>query len=242
MLSVLITGGARRVGAAIAELLARRKANHIILHANRSVGEARRLSAKLRNLGARKVSVLSADLSRHPQVSRLGRDAFRLEPSLNAVVFNASVYEETPFGGVREQDWDRHLDINLKSVFFLAQQLGPAMKKKNGGRMVLIGDWAGLRPYAQYIPYCLSKTGILYLTQALAKALAPEVAVNAVLPGPVLLPPDFTGREIQLVRQATLLKKLGTPEAVAKAVRFFLEEADFSTGAWLTVDGGRLIA
>ncbi|MBI4064595.1 MAG: SDR family oxidoreductase [Elusimicrobia bacterium] len=240
-LRVLITGAAKRVGSAIARLLAEDGADHVLVHYGRSATEAKALARELKVLGAGRVSLLRGDLSRFQDVERVGKEALRLEPGLNAVVFNASLYEKTPFGRVAETDWNRHMDVNLKSVFFLAQRLGPAMKRKGGGKMVLIGDWSGLRPYVSYIPYCLSKTGVLYLTQALAKALAPEVQVNAVLPGPVLMPEAMGAREIETVQQATLLKKIGSPKDVARAVRFFLKEAEFSTGSWLTVDGGRLI-
>lgn len=241
-LACLVTGAAKRVGRAIALELARRGAKHLLLHYHQSRGDADHLAKNLRRRGVRRVSLLQADLGNQDQIETLGKEALRLEPRLSGVVFSASVYDRTPFGTVTWDQWDRQLNINLKSTFFLAQFWGPAMKRAGGGRMVLIGDWSGLRPYAAYIPYCLSKTGTLYLTHALAKALGPEIQVNAVLPGPVLLPQGTLPMEAEQIRKATLLKRLGTPESVAKAVGFFLNDADYSTGAWLSVDGGRFIA
>ncbi|MBI4369870.1 MAG: SDR family oxidoreductase [Elusimicrobia bacterium] len=240
--AVLITGAARRVGAAIARTLAQGGARHLLLQYRSSFNEARTLARELETLGARRVNLLKADLSRHAQVEKLAQTALKLEPGLEAVIFNAGVYERAPFGLVSEKNWDRHLDTNLKSTFFLAQRLGSAMKKKGRGHLILLSDWAGLRPYVNYLPYCLSKTGVLYLTHALAKALAPQVQVNAILPGPVLLPETMSPRGRLRVREATLLKRLGTPDDIARAVRFFLKDGAFSTGSWLTIDGGRLIA
>lgn len=240
--SVLITGAAKRVGAAIAQTLAKANARHIVLHYNRSKKDAETLARQLENLGAAKISLVQADLEQLDSCRRLAKEAKRLAPELNAVVFNASLYEKQAFGKITESDWDRHMDINLKSVFFIAQELAPTLKNNAPSKIVMLGDWAGLRPYIDYLPYCLSKTGVLYLTHALAKALAPQVQVNAVLPGPVMLPEDLSSKQREAIRKATLLKRLGSPEAVAKAVRFFLQDAEFSTGAWLTVDGGRFIA
>lgn len=239
--AILITGAAKRVGSAIAVMLAQAGTRHLILHFNRSAKEAEVLAKRLVKLGTRQVSLVSADLSDHEDVKDLVQTVSKTAPDLNGIVFNASVYSRTPFGQISQADWDAQFDINLKSVFFLSQGLAPAMKKR-GGKIVLLGDWSGLRPYTDYIPYCLSKTGILYLTHALAKALAPKVMVNCILPGPVLMPETAPASFARAAKNATLLKRLGRPEDVAQAVRFFLKDADFSTGAWLTVDGGRLIA
>ena len=138
--------------------------------------------------------------------------------------------------------WDASLDVNLKAPFLLSWALGRAMRARGGGRIVNLADWAGERPYNDYLPYCVSKAGIACLTKALAKALAPEVQVNAVAPGPVLPPDDVGPAERQAITRATPLKRIGTPEDVARCVRFLVEEADFSTGAIFLVDGGRLIA
>jgi NAD(P)-dependent dehydrogenase (short-subunit alcohol dehydrogenase family) len=116
------------------------------------------------------------------------------------------------------------------------------MRARGAGRIVNVAVWAGERPYDDYLPYCVSKAGVVCLTKALAKALAPEVHVNAVAPGPVLLPSDVGPSEREAIVRATPLKRIGTPEDVARCVRFLAEEADFSTGAIYLVDGGRLIA
>ncbi len=133
------------------------------------------------------------------------------------------------------------MDTNARAPFFLCQAAAPHIRRAGGGVIVNIADWAGLRPYADFIPYCASKAALLSLNTALAKALAPDIRVNAVLPGPVMLPPATSPKQAEKVRQATLVKRLGTPEDIARAVIYLIEN-DFVTGAALPVDGGRLIA
>jgi pteridine reductase len=157
------------------------------------------------------------------------------------LVNNAAVYRQTPLGKTSIETWDEMLAINLRAPFLLSQKLGLAMKKTGYGHIVNIGDWAGLRPYRSYLPYVISKAALIHMTRALALELAPEVQVNCVCPGPVLLPEDCDEPEADTVRQQTPLKRLGDPDEVARAVCFFAESG-FATGAILTVDGGRLIA
>jgi pteridine reductase len=116
------------------------------------------------------------------------------------------------------------------------------MKERGRGVIVNISDWAGYRPYKGYLPYCISKAGVVTMTQGLARALAPEVRVNAIAPGPVMLPEDMTDAERETVMRGTPLGREGSPGDVARAVRFLVAGSDFITGAVLTVDGGRLIA
>lgn len=235
----LVTGAARRVGRQIALTLAQ-KGCHIVVHFNRSGAEARALARELEGKYRVRAAAFRAELSDVAQVKALAAGALRHFGRLDVLVNSASVYERTPFGRTSEADWDRHLDANLKGPFFLAQEVGRIMRRRGAGKIVNIADWAGIRPYAGFIPYCVSKAGLITLTHALAKALAPEVQVNAVLPGPVLLPPDVTAKETKAIIQATLVKRLGSPKDVAAAVAYLIE-SDFVTGAALPVDGGRLI-
>jgi NAD(P)-dependent dehydrogenase (short-subunit alcohol dehydrogenase family) len=113
---------------------------------------------------------------------------------------------------------------------------------KEGGQIINIADWAGLRPYPDFIPYCVSKAGLLCLNTALAKALAPKIRVNAILPGPILLPEGSSTRFKRAVIRATPLKRIGSPQDIVQAVAFLIESGSFVTGAQIPVDGGRLIA
>ena len=236
----LVTGAAQRVGRAIAHELAGRGAN-LIVHHNTSEAPAARTVAELEACGGQAFA-LRADLSRAADVAALVREAEARSGGVSVLVNSASNYLRVPFEQLTEEVWDLSLDVNLKAPFLLAWHLGRAMRARGAGRIVNVADWAGERPYDDYLPYCVSKAGVVCLTKALAKALAPEVHVNAVAPGPVLLPSDVGPSEREAIVRATPLKRIGTPEDVARCVRFLAEEADFSTGAIYLVDGGRLIA
>lgn len=237
----LVTGAAKRVGRVVSLALAQRGAR-IAIHYNRSRTDAQRLAGEIKDSTGREAALFQADLSDVRAVQRLAQAVLRRFGKVHVLVNNASTYEKNEFGGTGRADWDGHLDVNLRAPFFLSQALGLAMKKNGEGKIINIADWSGKRPYTDFIPYCVSKAGLLCLNAALAKALAPQVQVNAVLPGPILLPEGLGPRARQNIINATLLKRLGSPEDVAQAVLFLIEGSDFVTGAELTVDGGRLIA
>lgn len=234
----LITGAAVRVGRAIALELARRKAK-VIVHYHASEREAREVVSIIEDAGQQAVA-LRADLSQSQQVEALVSESLRTFGRIDILVNNAAIFYRTPFLSVSEEDWDRHLDLNLKGVFLCCKAVAPAMLAQGGGRIVNIADVAGVRPWTEYIPYCVSKAGVIALTQGLAKALAPTVLVNAVAPGTVLFPENYSDEEKEKARSAIPLGREGTPEDVARTV-IFLAESDFITGAVIPVDGGRLV-
>jgi pteridine reductase len=238
---VLITGAARRVGRAIATTLAQRGAR-LAIHYNSSRTEAQRLADELHEDYGREPLLLRADLSDARAAAKLADAAAKHFGAIHVLINNASLYEKSNFGSTSIKEWDDHLDVNLRAPFFLSQAVAPHMQKGGEGKIINIADWAALRPYADYIPYCVSKAGLLCLNTVLAKKLAPEIQVNAVMPGPVLLPEAYGPKQRKAVQQATLLKRLGSPDDVAKAVLYLIESADFVTGAAIPVDGGRLIA
>jgi NAD(P)-dependent dehydrogenase (short-subunit alcohol dehydrogenase family) len=236
----LVTGAAKRVGRVIALELARHGAN-VVVHYHTSAAEAAAAVQELEALGVQAFA-LRAELARTEDLTQLARDAEQRTGGVALLVNNAANYFRVPFDELTEAVWDLSLDVNLKAPFLLSWYIGRAMKARGEGRIINLGDWAGERPYNDYLPYCVSKAGIICLTKALAKALAPEVQVNAVSPGPILPPDDVGAAERQGIVRATPLKRFGTPDDVARCVRFLAEEADFSTGAVFLVDGGRLIA
>jgi len=236
----LVTGSAKRVGRVIALELAGRGAN-VVVHYHTSPEQADATVAEIRTRGVESFA-LRADLGRTADVEALARDAEGRSGGIAILVNNASNYFRVPFDALTETVWDASIDVNLKAPFLLAWHLGRAMKARGEGRIVNLADWAGERPYNDYLPYCVSKAGIICLTKALAKALAPTVPVNAVSPGPVMPPDDLGPDERAAIVRATPLKRIGSPEDVARCVRFLVEEADFSTGAVFLTDGGRLIA
>jgi pteridine reductase len=236
----LVTGSARRVGRAIALELATRGTN-VVVHHGRSTSEASATVAALRARGVEAVT-MQADLADAAAVTALARDCERDGRRIDVLVNSAANYLRAPFDEITEANWDASLDVNLKAPFLLSWHLGRAMRDRGEGCIVNLVDWAAERPYEQYLAYCVSKAGLVCLTRALAKALAPAVRVNAVAPGPVLMPETFDQAQADAARHATLLQRLGTAEDVARCVRFLVEEGSFSTGATFVVDGGRLIA
>ncbi len=236
----LVTGAAKRVGRSIARELATR-GMHIVVHYHTSRPEAEDAAAEFQGLGVRAIA-LRADLARASDVRALAEAAEAESGGVAVLVNSASNYLHVALDDLSEEVWDASLDTNLKGPFLLAWHLGRAMRTRGEGRIVNITDWAGERPYVGYLPYVVSKAGLIGLTKALAKELAPQVTVNAVSPGPVLPPDAMTDAEKEAVARATPLRRLGSPEDVARCVRFLVEEADFTTGSVFLVDGGRLVA
>lgn len=237
---ILVTGAAKRVGRVIATSLAARGA-HIAVHYHTSQAAAEAAAAEIRAMGV-EAEIFHADLSLVAEVDRMVDDVYSRFGPLDALVNNASLFLKTPFGTVCEEDWDRLLDANLKGPFFLTQAVGERMLRAGtSGKVVNIADWAGERPYSQYVPYCISKAGLIAMTKGLAKTLAPQIAVMAVAPGPVLWPEDLGGDELKAVLEKTPLKRIGKPEDVASAVCFIIEGNDYMTGSIIFVDGGRAV-
>ncbi|MGC1677101.1 MAG: SDR family oxidoreductase [Candidatus Binataceae bacterium] len=236
----LVTGAGRRVGRAIAVALAERGAN-IAVHYRGSSAEA---DAVIREITAARGHAKSfhADLESVAQIEAMVAAVIAGFGRIDVLVNSASVFYRKPIEEVTERDWDTNLNINLKAPFFLAKYAGARMRQQGAGKIVNIGDWAGIRPYNNYLPYTVSKTGVIGLTRSLAKALAPEVQVNCVALGPVLAPEDYGPDEITRMVAGTLTKKMGSPRDVANAILFLCEGTDFATGATIVLDGGRLIA
>lgn len=235
----LVTGAARRVGRTIAIRLAARGAT-MAVHYNRSRAEADDAVAEIERSGGR-AQAFGANLESVTEIERMVNEALAAFGRIDVLVNCASVFYRKPLEDVTERDWDLNLDVNLKAPFFLSKYAGAAMRRQGAGKIVNIGDWAGIRPYNNYLPYTVSKSGIIGLTRALAKALAPEVQVNCVALGPVMPPEDYSAEENARLAEATLTKRIGSPTDVANAVLFLCEGTDFATGSTLMLDGGRLL-
>lgn len=235
----LVTGAARRVGRVIAARLAERGAV-VAVHYNRSRGDAESFAAGIERAGGR-ARAFGANLESVAEIERMVGEVMGAFGRIDVLVNSASVFYRKPLDEITEQDWDVNLDTNLKAPFFLSKFAGVEMRRQGAGKIVNIGDWAGIRPYNNYLPYTVSKSGLIGLTRALAKALAPEVQVNCVALGPVMPPEDYSEEESARLVAGTLTKRLGSPEDVARAVMFFCEGTDFATGSTLLLDGGRLL-
>jgi pteridine reductase len=231
----LVTGGARRLGRAITLALGQAGAN-VVVHYNRSVEEAQAVLRDLAALGVQGFAV-AGDLSRVADVEHVVDTAVARWGRLDVLVNNAGVWGSTPIGTVTEGRWSELIDTNLRGAFFAAQRATPALRAA-GGAIINIADVGALRPWRNHTPYLISKGGIITLTEALAMDLAPDVRVNAVAPGAVLLPNDWTAQQIERSTRNVPLKRLGSPADVAQAV-LYLAQAEYVTGVVLPVDGGR---
>ncbi|AWM36030.1 Glucose 1-dehydrogenase 2 [Gemmata obscuriglobus] len=239
----LVTGsGAKRVGAAVAEALARR-GYAIAVHYRSSASEAASTAARLRAHGV-EADTFPADLTDETAVRALVGAVLARFGRIDVLVNCAAVWEPKPLEEVTAADVRFHFDANALGTFLMCQRVGLAMvKQPEGGLIVNVGDWAEVRPYPGYAAYFPSKGAVTATTRCLAVELAlrnPNVRVNAVLPGPVMLPPDLPEEEKRQAINATLVKREGKPENVAQAVLSFVDN-DFVTGVSLPVDGGRTV-
>lgn len=238
--TALVTGAAKRIGRAIALMLAGEGMN-LILHYRHSYREACETAEAARRSGGR-VHLVRADLENFSEINSLIRKSFRISPRIHLLVNNASLFYPVPFGRIGEKEWNQFFDVNLKAPFFLAQALGLRMVRQKEGKIINLVDWAAAHPAPPYLPYGASKAALAAVTQGLAKALAPYVQVNAIAPGPILPARGSSAEENRKILKRTPLKRFGSPQDIAEAVRFLVKSTDFITGALLPVDGGNLIA
>jgi pteridine reductase len=239
---VLITGGARRVGAAICRRLHAAGAS-LMLHYRESAGEARLLQSELNHTRADSVALIQADLLDLMKLPAIVEQTLSTYGRLDALVNNASSFFQTPVGDISAAAWDDLIGTNLRAPLFLAQAAAPALRKAQGA-IVNITDIHAERPLKNYVVYSVAKAGLVGLTRSLARELAPDVRVNAVAPGPILWPDDDSFDELsrQRIISHTPLRREGAPEDIAKAVHFLLADAGYVTGETINVDGGRHIA
>ena len=237
---VLITGGAKRVGAAICRELHAHGAS-LMIHYKTSITEARALQAELNLQRANSVAIIQGDLLNMAVLPSLVSESVKQFGRLDILINNASTYYPTEIGKITEENWHDLMGSNLKAPMFLAQAAAVELRK-NYGCIVNITDMHIERPKKGYVVYSVAKAGLVTLTKSLAHELSPEVRVNAVAPGPVQWPennPQFDEVYRQRVISQTLLKKIGEPQDIAKAVKFLVADAPFITGHVLAVDGGR---
>ena len=227
---ILVTGAAKRVGRGIALALAREGAR-VAIHYGTSETEARQTAAACGG-----AELFQADLERVPDIVRMFGEVEARLGRLDGLVNNAARFTRSDPLELTEAGWDYIHSVNLKAVFFCCQQAALRMRKSGGGRIVNISSLGGLRPWAEHAHYCASKAGVIMLTRALAKALAPGITVNSVAPG-VIPFEDIDASGLRMI-EATPAKRGGTPAEVAQAVIYFLKATNFVTGQVLAVDGG----
>ena len=236
---VLVTGAGVRLGQAIAVSLGQ-QGMKVALHYHQSM-EGAKETLDLMGGDIKQHGCFQADLRQVSKIELLIQHIEEKLGQIDVLINNAADFFPTPLGEVSESEWDHLISLNLKAPFFLSQLVGTSMLKKGQGKIVNIVDVAAERPWPQFLPYCASKAGLVSLTKGLAKALAPAVQVNAVAPGTMLPPPQISSFSQDLAIERSLLKKMGRPDDIARAVTYFLEN-DFVTGTVLPVDGGRMLA
>lgn len=237
---ILITGGAKRVGAAICRELHANGAN-LMIHYKTSINEARALQAELNLQRPNSVAIIQGDLLNISVLPNLVHETINQFSRLDVLINNASTYYPTEIGHITEENWLDLVGSNLKAPMFLAQAAAAELRK-NHGCIINITDMHIERPKKSYVVYSVAKAGLVTLTKSLAQELSPEVRVNAVAPGPVLWPennPQFDEVYRQRVISQTLLKRVGEASDIAMAVKFLVTDAPFITGHVLAVDGGR---
>ena len=237
--TAVVTGAAHRVGKAIALALAEAGAQ-VVVHYFHSTGLVAATLADLKARGVQAVGV-QADLFQPEGVETVFAAAEAAFGGVDVLVNSAALMEPGDVLTLSRADWQRSLDLNLTAPFFCAQRAAQSMRARGGGAIVNIADLSGLQPWARYPAHSVSKAGLIMATEVLAKALAPDIRVNAIAPGPVVKPEDWSDAHWHTLGQRTLLKRTGSGYDVARAAIFLLE-ADYITGETLLVDGGRHLA
>jgi pteridine reductase len=238
--TVLITGAARRLGAAMARGFHAVGAN-VCIHFHRSRQEAEQLSHELNTTRARSAIIIGADLLDTTSLPGVAAQALAAFDRLDVLINNASTFYPTPLGEASPTQWEDLLGTNLRAPFFLAQAAAAALRA-NEGLIVNMIDIHGQRPLPNHAVYSSAKAGLAMLTRALARELGPQVRVNGIAPGPILWPDTEMDPALkQEIVSKTLLKRSGSPRDIVRAALFFAQDAPYITGQILAVDGGRSV-
>ncbi len=236
--TILITGGAHRIGAHMAKTLHQQGAN-IVLHYRNSKDTAESLQSDLNTQRPESVFLVQGDLLDSGNIDDIVEHTLQQADHLDVLINNASSFYPTPVGSVSEQHWDDLVGTNMKAPFFLSQAAAPHLQKQHGC-IVNIVDIHAERPLRQHPVYSMAKAGLVMMTRALACELGPEVRVNAIAPGAILWPDtDMDAATREKIISRTFLKRKGDPHDIAKTALFLIKDATYMSGQVLTVDGGR---
>jgi len=238
--TALITGGAKRLGAAIARRLHAAGAA-VLIHYRDSEADAAKLEAELNGLRSRSAAKVKAELLAPIAPRALVSAALDAFGRLDLLVNNASSFFPVTVGEIEPSHWEELVGSNLRAPLFISQQAAPELAKREGA-IVNVVDIHAERPLKGYPVYSIAKAGLAALTRSLALELAPRVRVNGVSPGTIAWPDDgqFDPAERGRILATTPLRRVGSPEDIAQAVHF-LATAPYVTGQIIAVDGGRSI-
>jgi NAD(P)-dependent dehydrogenase (short-subunit alcohol dehydrogenase family) len=231
----LVTGGAKRIGRSIALRLAAEGAD-IAVNYNSSESEAIALVTEIESSGRRALAI-QGNVSRRDDVKRIFSTVESKFGRLDILVNNAGTFFAAKFEEITDEQWDRIMDVNLKSQFLCAQAAAPLMKRRGAGKIVNLSSLGGLLPWPAYTHYCVSKAGVIMLTRCLSRALGPEICVNSIAPGTIQFPGEAPDEDYI---QRVPLHRTGTGNDIADAVAYFVTAA-FVTGQIMAVDGGRAL-
>jgi len=235
--TILITGGARRIGKLLS-LAAAAAGADVIIHTNRSLAFAEETQREIQSLG-RQAHILTADLSSLDQVADLVSTANDLGP-IDTLVNNAAIFEPVDVLSTTLEDWQRHMNINLTAPFLLSQAFARQLKSDSTGRIINILDWRALRPGRDHFPYTISKAGLAAMTETLAYKLAPHIQVNGLALG-AILPPENQKDEVDITRFVPA-GRWAKPDELQTAFTFLLTAPAYITGEIIHLDGGRHLA
>ena len=235
---MLITGAGRGIGAAVARAAAAKR-YHVVLNYSTSSDPADELAAEIRETGCRAVTV-QTDVADEAAVRSMFAHVDERFGRLDVLVNSAAEMERRTVAETTVEDWDATMALNLRAPFLVAQQAAPHLKATQG-RIVNIADLSGFEPWRNYVAHSVSKAGVVMLTKVLAVALAPEITVNGIAPGTVLVPDDYDDARRTFLSETTPLGRLGTPGDAVAALRYLVHHAPFVTGDTIVVDGGRLL-
>ena len=233
----LITGSSDRVGRIIALTLSAKGAK-VAIHYYSNEDKALDTQREIERLGSKSM-ILCGDISQRKDWMDMVNKIKDRWGRIDILVNNAAIFYPTPFFEITDDQWDHFMDTNLRGTFYGCQIIGELMYRQKLGKIINIADVSAQNVWPGYIPYCISKAGVIALTRGLSKVLAPYVTVNAVSPGTVLLAENYIREEEDYLISRTPLKRIGTPEDIANTIAFLIEGSDFITGEIINVDGGR---
>lgn len=238
----LVTGGGTGIGRATSLALAGKGAS-VAVNYSRSAREAEETVQLIQSLGG-KAMAIQADVSKDQEVKDMVESIVQRFGTLDLLVNNASITRHIPFSDLDAatgEVWDELFEVNVKGMFYCARAAAPHMKRQGRGAIVNVGSIAGTTGLGSSLPYAVSKAAVHGLTKSLARALAPHIRVNCVVPGAVATR-WWAGREEQMLQLAPnlLLKQISTPEDIARLICASLEQ-EAMTGQMITVDSGQTL-
>ncbi len=235
----LVTGSGRRLGRQIALALAKNGYN-IVVNYNTSEAQARSTVRRIKTLGVTAIGI-KADVSSSSEVRRMVGEAADRFGRIDLLVNSSAVFTESGLLDTTEENWSRTLDINLKGVFLCSQAVALIMLKQKKGRIINIASLGGLQAWKNHLPYSVSKAGVIMLTRIMAKTLAPNIPVNAIAPGTIIIEGEEDPALAHVPVKTIPLGRYGKPDDITSAVLFLAKDANYMTGQILIVDGGRSI-